>query len=161
MLYGSYNNFAIDESVPTMTTKSGNAFWRNYSLSLGDIKALQVIYGNANTPFYIKLVEDITIIRDVVDQNYDYYEYEATNKLLFYKDAQCTQPYTLENDRLIQINFGRFTSQTESDGGPINIMLSAGMSEYQLEDTYFIDENWQGNSIRYEGTVYILTKNQW
>ena len=55
MLYGSYNNFAINTSIPTMTTKSGNAFWSNYSLSLGDIKALQVIYGNATTPFYVKI----------------------------------------------------------------------------------------------------------
>lgn len=161
MLYGSYNNFAIDESVPTMTTKSGNAFWRNYSLSLGDIKALQVIYGNANTPFYIKLVEDITIIRDVVDQNYDYYEYEATNKLLFFKDAKCTQPYTLENDRLIQIGFYNYNSQSDYNYSRYNIMLTAGMSEYQLVDTYLIDENWQGNSIQYKGTSYFLYKVQW
>lgn len=161
MLYGSYNNFVIDESVPTMTTKSGNAFWSNYRMSLGDIKALQVIYGNANTPFYIKLVEDITIIRDVVDQNYDYYEYEATNKLLFFKDAKCTQPYTLENDRLIQIGFYNYNSQSDYNYSRYNIMLTAGMSEYQLVDTYLIDENWQGNSIQYKGTSYFLYKVQW
>lgn len=161
MRYGSYNNFAIDESVPTMTTKSGNAFWRNYSLSLGDIKALQVIYGNANTPFYVKLVEDRTIIRDDSNNSYDYYEYEATNKLLFYKDAQCTQPYIIENDRLIQIGFHHFNSQSDYNYSINDIMLTAGMNEYQLDDTYLIDENWQGNSIQYKTTYYSLFKNQW
>lgn len=161
MLYGSYNNFAIDESVPTMTTKSGNAFWSNYSLSLGDIKALQVIYGNANTPFYVKLVEDRTIIRDGSNDSYDYYEYEATNKLLFYKDAQYTQPYIIENDRLIQIGFHHYNSQNDYDYSIHDVMLTAGMNEYQLDDTYLIDENWQGNSIQYKTTYYSLFKRQW
>lgn len=161
MLYGSYNNFAENENLPTMTTKRGNAFWGNYNLSAGDIKALKVIYGNANTPFYVRLVEDKNVIRDVVDQNYDYYEYESTNKLVFYKNVQCTQPYSLENDRLVQIGFYRYESREDCTYAVHNVMLTAGTSEYQLVNTGLIDENYQGNSIQYKGTSYYLFKEQW
>lgn len=158
-VYSAMN--VIMSRVPTMTTKRGNAFWGNYNLSAGDIKALKVIYGNANTPFYVGLVEDKNVIRDVVDQNYDYYEYESTNKLVFYKDVQCTQPYSLENDRLVQIGFYRYESREDCTYTVHNVMLTAGTSECQLVNTGLIDENYQGNSIQYKGTSYYLFKEQW
>lgn len=157
-LSSSCSKFTKDEIVPTMTTKS---VFSNHTLVSGDIKALQITSSNVNTTFYVKLVEDRTIIREILTDNYDYYEYEATNKLLFYQDAQCTQPYTLEYDRLIQIGFHQYNSQNDYNYSIYNVMLTAGISEYQLEDTHFIDENWQGNSMQYKSTAYYLFQTQW
>lgn len=155
MMYGSYNSFAIDETIPIMTKINGT-IWnsqRSY-ISSSDSDMAKYIYG----PPFFKIVS--TIIRDDSwwNQTIDVEDIEYSNQLFFYSDKQLSNRITTNNMRKVIL---RLYSRSREYGDPdqetyqdINLSINSGIYTHNLGNTTVFRQYELGNLTRYSTEEY-------
>lgn len=140
MLYSSYNSFAIDISLPTMTKKDGSTFTGQRSgLSDGDIAGLNYIYGYK------------PILTTSVVSYEDNGDFSSRDENTIYSNVitfvdKNNNPVTLSYPRLLWIHFS--SEETDHNGETVSyntttqVVIPAGTSSYSLGNTQDI---WQAD----------------
>lgn len=137
MMYSSYNSFAIDLSLPTMTRKDGTTWEaQRTKLSDSDIELVKFIYG---PPFYSIKKE---VIRDNSREqgNVEIIDVEYSNRIYFYSDKQCKNRIS-QTENPVQVRLKRFRKYKQYGYQPVFYSetfiynIPAGTSSWALPDT--------------------------
>lgn len=156
MLYGSYS-FPIDPDnpEPTITKKDNSTFGaQRTSLSNGDIRALNYIYG----PKPQLITTETYYEHNTSSQTRD--ELAIYSNTLIFVD-KFNNPITLEYPRLIWVHLeteeslinGEIISRTSTT----QLTIPAGTSSYPLGETRYIREDEMGNTRYYYRSYYNIT----
>lgn len=156
MMYSSYSGFAINPSLPVMTSLYDNPTidGQRDSLSVKDIAGIEAVYG----PPYHRLETTV----NYVVQNYaqgitEIYEEDLTTRIAFYADKSCTIPLattyprdiTLTEYHTVVNNYSNPETYVQSQ----TITIPAGTTYYYY-NTHYRNLQWYYNSDCYQQSTY-------
>lgn len=130
MMYDSWS-FAVNDDLPTITTKNGSTFYGGSSLSSGDITALKFLYG----PPYIRVHQEHEILYGIdYGELEDYGGYDHFY-IRFYADRACTQRVTLTGKKHIALGVYGYQNQSPRPvvfSSESTVILEAGIQQYHI-----------------------------